>query len=487
MSRKITRLNDNYIKTNDLPRLSNGNINWKKTSGSVLNFKYCGVYGTIKILSVTRENNKTTLHINYNNILFDVSPNVIRECKLGNIISHSYNDILIKWSFDIGYNIFNEVFIIDRKIENGHQYYKIFCKKCGFRSQEYFVNRNKNNIHYDEYWIESSVLKEMKGCPCCSKKSSIVVKGINDIATTDPWMIQYFVDKENAYKYSSASSVFIMMRCNDCGNERKYKISALKMYGHLPCACNDNYSIPNKFSYFLFQSINNIENYEREYHPDWLKPYYYDNYFEYKGNKYIVEMDGGLGHGKKSFGSNVTDTVGLAKDQYKDKLSKEHGITVIRINADKSDLDFLKNNTINALSKIIDLSQVDWETIYKKAISNIVKKVCEYANDNYKFVGDKYKESKYIDDISNNFNLAHATVIRFLKIGRNFGWCEYISCHEKSKIIEEKVYNLYKRKRNQSYKEIAQKLDIEIYDVASATKKLIKNNKIKKIKCKKEK
>lgn len=479
MSRKVTQLDDNYIDFNNLPRKNDGKIDWLKSARCKLKFKYCNVTGVLTIDEAKRKNNITILTISYKNKTLDVQPSGLKQCQLGKLLSNKdSNDILIKWYYDIGDNVIDDIFIIDRKIINASQYYKISCKRCGFNSQDYYVVKNKELKHIEEYWCLLSTLKELKGCPCCSKKSSIVVPGINDIATTDAWMVDYFVDKTDAQKYSAGSSSKILMRCKDCNSERLYKPSMLKTYGYLPCVCSDNYSLPNKFSYYLFKSLNIIQNYEREYNPDWLKPYYYDNYFEYDGKKYVVEMDGGLGHGNKSFNSCKKDTEGLRRDKIKDNLAKKHGIIVIRVNSEISDLNFLKKNIQISLSNIIDLSNVDWEYVYKNSTSNLIKKVCEYANSNYSFTGNKFVESKYISAISNEFDIAKATVVRFLKIGRNYGWCNYITCFEKAKNIEDKVYEIYQNNREQGYESIAKQLNVEVWDVANATKRLINNNKI---------
>ena len=479
MSRKVTQLDDNYIEFDNLPRKKDGKIDWLKSVGCKLKFKYCNVNGILTIKETKRKNNITILTISYNNKTLDIQPSGLKRCQLGKLLSNKdSNDILIKWNYNIGDHVIDDLFIIDRKIINASQYYKISCKRCGFKSQDYYVVKNKELKHIEEYWCLASTLKELKGCPCCSKKSSIVVTGINDIATTDPWMMDYIVDKTDAQKYSAGSNSKILMRCRDCKSERLYKPSSLKTFGYLPCVCNDNYSLPNKFSYYLFKSLNNIQNYEREYNPDWLKPYFYDNYFECDGQKYVVEMDGGLGHGKKSFGSKEKDEEGLKRDKIKDELALQHNIKVIRVNAEKSDLDFLKENIINSLSNILDLSMVDWEYVYINSTSNLVKKVCEYANENYTFVGNKLVESKYISDIANEFDISNPTVVRYLKTGRNYGWCEYVTCLEKSKIIEDKVYKIYMNNREQGYESIAKQLNVEVWDVANATKRLINNNKI---------
>lgn len=480
MARKITQLDDNYVRFDNLPRRSDGKIDWLNSVGCEIDFKYCNVSGILTIKSIQRKNNTTFLTISYNNKTLNIQQSNLRRCQLGKLLSNEdANDILIKWTYNIGDHIIDDLYVTDRKIINASQYYKISCKKCGFASQDHYVIKNKELKHIDEYWCLVTTLKELKGCPCCfEKRSAIVVTGINDITTTDPWMIKYLANKDDAKKYSSGSNHPILMKCPDCGYERLYKPASLKTYTHLSCSCNDNYSLPNKFSYFVFKGMRNISNYQREYSPDWLKPYSYDNYFEYDNKKYVVEMDGALGHGKKSFGSKQKDVVGLKRDNIKDSLAKERGITVIRVNSEKSDLNYLKENMQNMLSDIIDMSSVNWKYVYEKATSNIVKSVCEYAKSNYTFIGDKLTEGKYIEEISIKFDIAPATVVRFLKIGRDLGWCEYTTYWERAKIIEDKVYELYQQDRNQGYEIIAQKLGIEIWNVANATKKLIKNNKL---------
>lgn len=97
---------------------------------------------------------------------------------------------------------------------------------------------------------------------------------------------------------------------------------------------------------------------------------------------------------------------------------------------------------------------------------------------NYEFTGDKLKESQYISEISKKFDIAKVSVVRFLKTGRNLGWCKYITCWEKSKEVKDKVLELYKENRNQSIKDIAKQLGIKAWDVSNATKQLIKDNEI---------
>ena len=76
----------------------------------------------------------------------------------------------------------------------------------------------------NEKFISEYNLLKGQGCACCS--GDIVVKGINDIATTHPKMIQYFVNKEDIYTHSYSSNEKILMKCPNCGYIKKLKYIA---------------------------------------------------------------------------------------------------------------------------------------------------------------------------------------------------------------------------------------------------------------------
>ena len=135
------------------------------------------------------------------------------------------------------------------------------------------------------------------GCPVCANK--VVVPGINDIPTTAPWMVKYFQGGyDEAKLYTCQSNKKIYPICPDCGRIKNKPATINNIYRchSIWCVCGDSLSYPNKFAYAFLEQLQ-VSSLMHEYNPDWLKPYRYDNYFEYKGKKYILEMDGGLGHG----------------------------------------------------------------------------------------------------------------------------------------------------------------------------------------------
>ena len=91
--------------------------------------------------------------------------------------------------------------IIDREIRpkiahrNGKPYnvkqkfYKYRCLDCG-----------------NEDWSVEYALGEKMHCGCnaCCYPPRKVVAGVNDVATTAPWMVKYFLNKEDAQKCAEA-------------------------------------------------------------------------------------------------------------------------------------------------------------------------------------------------------------------------------------------------------------------------------------------
>ena len=131
-------------------------------------------------------------------------------------------------------------------------------------------------------------------------------------------------------------------------------------------------------------------------------------------------MDGGW-HTQDNNMSGQTAKESKEIDNYKDKLAKEHGLKVIRIDCDyyniKNRFDYIKNNIINSkLNEIFNLNDINWYEIDKKSENNKVKIVCEYKNQN---------ENLTSKDIGDKLKLNRSTVIKYLKKGNELGWCNY--------------------------------------------------------------
>ena len=123
------------------------------------------------------------------------------------------------WKYKIGdrivddkrdLTIIEQIYLNDNK---GYKvkYYKYKCNKCGFDCGEYYDS--KDGEYKNEKWIiEYGLYSEKRGCSCCCGNSNIVVKGINDIATTNPELVKYFIDINDAYKYTYSSNKRVLLK-----------------------------------------------------------------------------------------------------------------------------------------------------------------------------------------------------------------------------------------------------------------------------------
>lgn len=262
--------------------------------------------------------------------------------------------------------------------------------------------------------IPNSVLNG-RGCPYCANKK--VLPGFNDLWTTHPHIAKLLYDQEDGYKYTYGSGKKVTFVCPDCNSMLVKDIHVVCQSGLICHRCADGISYPNKFSRALLGLLpaNNIQH---EWQPDWAKPYSYDNYFEYNGNKYVLEMDGGLGHGKRSMLSNNNDIIGLRNDNTKDLLAHEHNVKVIRIDCDyptDDRFEYIKNSVqLSELGQLFDLSNVDWAWCNEQGVRKMVKEVATmYAN------GVAVKMICY------QVGHGYSTVARWLRQARTIGLCDY--------------------------------------------------------------
>jgi very-short-patch-repair endonuclease len=186
--------------------------------------------------------------------------------------------------------------------------------------------------------------------------------------------------------------------------------------------CRDGVSYPEKFMCNVLEQLN-IE-FDFHYHSSWTKSYYYDFAFDYNGSKYIIEMDGGLGHGHVGF-KNTDVTKSIEVDKEKDNLAIANGYKIIRIDCYyKNNLntryEHIKNNVVKELFSIFDLSKVDFDKCNEYALDSLFKKVIDfYKND-----------SKYMSDIYKKFHLKESCVRIYLKHAMKIGIIPFEYLHE---------------------------------------------------------
>ena len=212
-------------------------------------------------------------------------------------------------------------------------------------------------------------------CPYCSNHK--VKKGFNDIAYTNPELVKYFVNPEDATKYVLKSNVYVEVKCPDCNTiVGKRSIYDLQNYGVNCPSCGSGTSYPNRFMYNLLESLN-VE-FDNETRFDWcVFPSYKDKNkycyglfdFVLPQLKTIIEMDSGLGHGRYVFSNaTVSSEETLYRDQQKDLLAQNNGYRVIRVDCQyynhQDRFNAVKSGILNSdLTTVLDLSNVDFNMI----------------------------------------------------------------------------------------------------------------------------
>lgn len=167
------------------------------------------------------------------------------------ILYLKFNDILNEYNFK--YKVGEIV-----KVKSG--YIKILenlritiksktCKACKYIClNDYVISTS----------IESNIAKG-EGCAVCSNHK--IVKGINDISTTHPEYVKFFLNEEDCYSYSIGTDKKLYIKCPFCGHvfkDRPYNISQ----GRFLCKkCTvSNYKSERIMAYILEKIILNIPN-----------------------------------------------------------------------------------------------------------------------------------------------------------------------------------------------------------------------------------
>ena len=378
---------------------------WNKSIGSIIEFYSLNNYheyvnGEFKILDSFNENRNHKISVLYNNQMFDLSTASVLNANL-----------LVLLSKEFKYSIGDEIFvshsilkIIDTKKENYKKYYKYLCKNCGYSDW-------KQEINFKET-VNS-------GCPCCSTPIRKVVRGINDIATTDNWMVKYFKNKNDTYKYASCSNENAHLVCPDCGMEKYQKIYSLK-YDGFACECKTNgFSYPEKFIAEMLRQLNitYISQYNSRY-CSWTQKYLYDFYLP--DYNIIIET-----HGKQHYDDvniwHVSFEEEVKNDAIKKSLALQNGIDkYIELDCQRSILSYIKNSVMmSILPQILNFkeSDIDWNLCNEKSTSNIVRDVCEFYETN------KYK--MFIIDMAKKFGMSRDSIRNYLLRGNELGWCHY--------------------------------------------------------------
>lgn len=301
---------------------------------------------------------------------------------------------------------FSEQYYID-KLKSINNNIKLIDKYVNERTK----TKHKCMIDGYEWEVIPDTLLRGGGCPVCSNKT--VLKGVNDMWTTNPKLAKLLANSEDGYKYTRCSGKTVDWICPNCGSIIKNKQIRNVLFQGLSCKfCSDGISYPNKVLSNLFLQLDIALI--TEYSPNWIKPKRFDGFFVLNNKKYIVEMDGALGHGNKIHSkSKMTVEESKELDNYKDKMAEKHSIEVIRIDCQISDINYIKNNIIcSKLNDLFNLSNIDWNKVHIDSLKTNVIEVCKLWDLN-----------NSVTDIFNKLHISRTAIRSYIRKGEKCGLC----------------------------------------------------------------
>ena len=322
-----------------------------------------------------------------------------------NLPKEEADKIMERWDYELN--------IRNGKILNPKD---VTYRSLGLDNKGYWFKCLKHKDHGSELKHIFNFTKKQKDCLDCKK--------CNSIAITHPEYCIYLVNKEDAYKYSYGSNKKILMKCPNCGYEKKMNLNTLisKNFGCI--RCSDNISFPEKFMFNLLEQLLNKEFKYQLSKKDfkWCNNYKYDFYID-KINC-IIETHG-LQHYKEGFErinslrhvKNFKET--QQNDKSKEMLARDNNIkNYIIIDCRYSELEWIKNSIINSeLPKLLNFKEenIDWLKCHEYACNSLVKEVCNMWNNGIKST----------KEIAKLLRISIGTIIKYLKQGVKLDWCDY--------------------------------------------------------------
>lgn len=229
-----------------------------------------------------------------------------------------------------------------------------------------------------------------------------------------PELVSLFKNKNEAHcgKRCTKQAEFV---CPYCKKVYIKRIADVVRAGYVTCpTCGDGFSYPEKFMSNVLSQLS--INFDYHVEKVWTQGYIFDFMFEHNAKKYIIETDGGIGHGKNTpDGKSGEETLNI--DKIKNKIATNNGYLMIRINSDygnENRFEYMKQAIIDNLANIFDLSIVDWLECHRKALNSKYMEVIECFQ----------KRSKYIDEIAELTHMKSRTVDKYLHEAMNTGLLE---------------------------------------------------------------
>ena len=250
------------------------------------------------------------------------------------------------------------------------------------------------------------------GCHGKSAQPSKVIVGVDDLATTHPDLVHFFVDEKDAKKHRSRSNKKVELKCPHCGYKKQMTIDKLTSRGFSCPVCDDGFSYPERMLASLLLVLG--VQYKSQFKFDNEK-YRYDFYIP--SLNMIIET-----HGRQHYEQHRRKGARtLEEEQENDRIKYEIAVAngikhYVVIDCSDSTFSYIKQSIMSSVLKdILELDEVDWEAISTKSESSMVVDVINYYKHN----------NKSISEIATHFGLAKNTVRNYVSRGLEIGLCKH--------------------------------------------------------------
>lgn len=419
----------NYIDETNLLRKNNGKtIDWANSIGCTILFEYQGEQGKLELIDYYIEDGVYMVTVKFEGNNYNLRLSSLKNCSLFVL----FKDKVENQRKEEEYRKAEELRI---KREMEKEYYK---QQTISKARE--LNPNVEIISdYASYhkpikcrcikcmhtWetYPASVFKESGVfCLACAGKVVNNYDKRNSLYYTHPKLVIHFVNIQDAFEHvfnkGQREKNKFLCRCRDCGSFQEKTKGAL-FYGFNCSFCGDGVSYPNKIAFKLIDELSrkyDITDIEREFSPEWADGKRYDLKFCYAGDSYIVEMDGAFHymHNKLS-GMTLDESIEL--DNAKTKKAHDNGYTLIRIDCDYKDilkrLGYIKDNIEKSeLSRLFDLSCIDWKAVDLYGLGSVFVNVCDEIN---------HKKDTSIESLMDKFLISEVAIRDYIKRGKEMG------------------------------------------------------------------
>ena len=302
-----------------------------------------------------------------------------------NNLAYTHPEIASMWDYSKNENLLPQNII---KGSNIKVHWK--CNKCGHESFVRVVNK--------------------VGCKVCSNQEAKM--GVNDIATTNPFLAKYLLNKEDSFCYSEFSGKKVDWKCIDCDTVLKQKKIADINRGVFPCPiCSDGVSFGEKVLYNIL-ILNNIE-FEKEKEFTWSNNKRYDFYI--KDSSTIIEV-----HGEQHYNGSFSKLGGrtldeeITNDLYKEQLAKDNGIEhYIQIKSIGMDLEKITKELLE--SEVCNILNINMAEL----------NILDFTNSLFSSIVKLWNTGYSVMQIASKLKISKSTVRKYLKLGNNLNKCTY--------------------------------------------------------------